>query len=156
MKKLIAILLASSFAIVAVANAAHEDPKAKKAAAKVGPVQQQNVAPKQHIVTPKQNFTPRSSHVEKVHRQKNVNLIGPKVNQTSVSGPKFKSKTATVPGSKNVPSIQSQTNARNPKSINKQQVMPSNDLPAVQNNQTNIVAPNTKPIPKKYKSRLRP
>jgi hypothetical protein len=145
MKKLITILLASGLAIVAVANAAQEDPKAKKSAAKVGPVQKQNMAPKQHVVAPKQNFT-RSSHVQTGPKQHVQNLNGPKIHQTNVSGPKLK-KSTTMPASRVTPNVQSQTNAKNLKSMKQQSVLQPNQLPAVQKNQKNIVAPNTKPIP---------
>jgi len=147
MKKFITILLASSLAAAVAANAAHEDPKAKKSAAKTGPVQKQNIAPKQHIVAPKQHVVaPRSTHVEKIHAQNNVNLNSTKVHQTNVSGPRLK-KSTTMPASKITPNVQSQTTAKNFKSIKKQPVVTSNQLPAVQNNRKNVVAPNTKPIP---------
>jgi hypothetical protein len=132
MKKFITILLASSLVITNGALAKPEDPK-KKAAAKPGPVQKQHVGPKQHVVAPKQNFAPKSSHVEKVHPQ------------TRVAGPRHY-KPTTMPSTK-APSVQSRTTSKNLKSIRKQPVVTSNQLPAVQKNQKNVVAPNTKPIP---------
>ena len=129
MKKLITILLASSFAVASLATAAQEDPKAKKAAPKNGP------APKQHVVVPKQNFSPKTSHVQ----------TGPKIHQTSVSGPKYH-KTTTV-HSNNLRTVQPNSTTKNLKPIQKQPVVTSNQLPAVQKNQKNVIAPNTKAIP---------
>jgi hypothetical protein len=147
MKKLITILLAASLAFVAGANAKPEDPKARKNA-KVGP------APKIQAA-PKQNFAAKNTHVQSVHSRHVQNVNSAKINQTNVSGPKHhKSITTTTPTT----SVQSQTTtSKNLKSIKKQPVIQSNQLPAVQNNvknqknvianQKNIVAPNTKPIP---------
>lgn len=137
MKKLITILLATLLPLAAVANAAQEDPKTKKSA-KPGP------APKQQLA-PKQNFAPKTSHVQSVHSQHLKNVNSAKINQTNISGPKHrKSVTTTVPAT----NTQSQTTTtKNLKSIKKQPVIQSNQLPAVQKNQKNIVAPTTKPIP---------
>ncbi|MFN2622488.1 MAG: peptidoglycan-binding protein [Chthoniobacterales bacterium] len=135
MKKLITILLATSLSLAAVANAAQEDPKAKKS--KTGP------APKQQIA-PKQNFAPKTSRVQSVHSQHVKNVNSTKINQTNVSGPKHHKSITTTPPPTNV---QSRTTSKNLKSIKKQPVIQSNQLPAVQKNQKNIVAPNTKPIP---------
>lgn len=144
MKKLIAILLAISLPLAAVANAAQEDPKAKKSA-KTGPPQKQQMAPKQ-------NLAPKNSRVQPVHNQHVQNLNGPKIHQTNVSGPKHQ-KSATMPVT-TAPNVQPQTTSKNLKSLKKQPVVQSNQLPAVQKNQTNVmanqknvVAPNTKPIP---------
>jgi hypothetical protein len=135
MKKLITLLLALSLPMAAVANAAQEDPKAKKSA-KTGP------APKQQSA-PKQNFAPKNSHVQSVHNQHVQHLNSPKINQTNVSGPKHH-KSTTMPAT-TAPSTSLQSH--NLKSIKKQPVIQSNQLPAVQKNQKNIVAPNTKAIP---------
>jgi hypothetical protein len=137
MKKLITILLAMSLPLAAVVKAEQEDPKAKKAAAKTGPVQKQQVAPKQ-------NVAPKTSHVQSVRSQHVQNLNSPKIHQTNVPGPKHhKSITTTTPST----NVQSQTTSKNLKSVKKQPVIQSNQLPAVQKNQKKIVAPNTKPIP---------
>ena len=135
MKKLITILLMTSLSLAAVANAAQEDPKAKKNA-KAGP------APKQQFA-PKQNFAPKSSHVQAVHSQHVQNLNSTKIH-TDVSGPKRHKSISPMPAT----DIQSQTSTtKNLKSIKKQPVIQSNQLPVVQKNQKNIVAPNAKPIP---------
>lgn len=144
MKKLITILLAMSLSVAAVANAAQEDPKAKKNA-KPGP------APKQQLA-PKQNFAPKNTRVQSVHNQHVQNLNSTRINQTNISGAKHhKSVTATTP-STNIPS--QTTTTKNLKTIKKQPVVTSNQLPAVQKNQKNVianqknvVAPNVKPIP---------
>jgi hypothetical protein len=128
MKKLIAILLAASLAFVTGAGAAQPDPKARKAAVKTGPVQKQNFAPKQNL---------RSSHVQSVHPQHVQDLNSTKIHQTNISKQQFHKSN----------NIHSQTTSRNLKSVKKQPVVQSNQLPAVQKNQKNVVAPNTKPIP---------
>jgi hypothetical protein len=136
MKKLITILLASGLALAAVANAAQADPKIKKSAPKTNAVKQ---------VAPKQNFAPRS-HVQSVHTQHVQNLNSTKIHQTNVSGPKLH-KSSTV-HSNNLRNVQSSTTSKNLKSTTTNKpVVTSNQLPAVQKNQKNIVAPNTKPIP---------
>lgn len=134
MKKLIVILLTSSFALAMTANAAQDNPKSKKP--KTGPVQRQNIAPKQHFA-PKLNAAPKSSHVEKVHSRPNLDLKT-KTHETNVSKSKLHQSTmaATTNNAPNVKSTkQPATNAQ------------TNQLPAVQNNQKNMVAPNTKPVP---------
>ncbi|HZE14157.1 MAG TPA: hypothetical protein VE086_10385, partial [Chthoniobacterales bacterium] len=141
MKKLITILFVSTFAIATVANAAPEDPKAKKSA-KPGPVQRQSMAPKQHVVSPKQNFTSKSSHVQAIHPQHTVNLNSTKIHQNNVS--KQQVHTYKNVGPKKIIAPPSQNLSRNQ---NLKAVEQSNQLPAVQKNQKNFVAPNTKPIP---------
>ena len=139
MKTLITILLACSLGFAASANAKPDDVK-KKSAAKTGPPQRQQVAPKQ-------NIAPKNSHVQAVHSQHVQNLNGPKIHQTNVSGPRHQ-KSTTMPAT-TAPNVHTQTMPKNFKSINKQPVIQSNQLPAVQKNQKNIVAPNAnaKPIP---------
>jgi hypothetical protein len=138
MKKLITILLATLLPLAAVANAAQEDPKAKKNA--------------KTAAAPKQNFTPKNTHVQSVHSQHVQSLNSTKIH-TDVSGPKHhKSITTTTPST----NIRSQrTTTKNLKSFKQQQpIIQSNQLPAVQKNQKNVIAnqknviaPNTKPIP---------
>jgi hypothetical protein len=74
------------------------------------------------------------------------NLNSTKIHQTNVSGPKLH-KSSTV-HSNNLRNVQSSTTSKNLKSTTRNKpVVISNQLPAVQKNQKNIVAPNTKPIP---------
>ena len=136
MKKLITITLACSLGFVAGAFAKPDD--AKKKPAGPGPVQK-------HQVAPKQNVAPKSPHVQPVHSQHVEKLNSPKIHQTNVSAPKHQ-KSTTMPAA-TAPDIQSRTTSKNLKSIKKQPVIQSNQLPAVPKNQKNIIAPNTKPIP---------
>jgi len=135
MKKLITILLACSLGFAGVAGAAQEDPKAKKPAAKTGPVKQQ--------VGPKQNFAPKTSHVQSIHSQHVQNVNSTKIQKSAVTKKSPRHEMVYTP-EKNATSVQS-------KKIQKQSQLQtnaqSNQLPAVQKNQKNIVAPNTKPIP---------
>jgi len=133
MKRFITLLAVCSLALAGGTNAAQQDPNAKKAAPKSKPVQKQHAAPKQ-------NFAPKSSHVQKIHPQTKVAPKTTKIHETHVSGPRPNKSTTA-------PHIQSQTTTKNLKSIKKQPVVTSNQLPAVQKNQKSVVAPNLKPIP---------
>ena len=156
MKTLITILLATSLSLAAVANAAQEDPKAKKNA-KPGPVQKQQVAPKQNVV-PK-------THVQSVHSQRVQNVNSAKIDQINGSGPKHhKPITTTTPPTNvnkppvralnvapsSIPQPQNQNVSRNQKSVKSARLPVTNaqsdQLPAIQNNPPG--SPNTAVVPK--------
>ena len=144
MKKLITILLAMSLPLAAVANAAQEDPKAKKNA-KTGPVQKQQVAPKQ-------NFAPKTSHVQSIHPKHTSNVNSTKVHQTNVNKPPVRAYTV-LPAKIQPP--QTQNLSRNQRSVKSARQPTTNvqseELPAVQNNPPGnsnaAVMPKTKAIP---------
>ena len=136
MKKLIAIFTAASFAL---ALTVHAEKPGDPNAAKKGP-KQKAVVQKQQVV-PKQQRIMSNAHAPTVHKQ-HVNK--PIQSNTSVINKNHPSPKMVYTPEKNATSVQS-------KKIQKQSQLQtnaqSNQLPAVQNNQENVIAPNTKPIP---------
>lgn len=122
MKTLFAIFTAACFAL---AFTVHAEKPADPNAVKKGP--------KQKAVVQKQQFAPKQQHLNK-----------PVHTNTSVINKKQPRYEMVYTPEKNAPSVQS-------KKIQKQSQLQtnaqSNQLPAVQKNQKNVVAPNTKPIP---------
>jgi hypothetical protein len=120
MKKLIAILLAASLPLAAVANAAK--PEDANAVAKSKSVAKTPIAPKQHI-----NAVPRSmpkTHVESARTQHVQSLDSAKIHHDNISKQQFRK-------TKNLQSETTSTNLKSTKSV-KQSTVQSNQLPAVQ------------------------
>ena len=131
-------LFACTAACFALAVTLHAEKPADPNAVKKGP-KPKAVAQKQ--VAPKQNFTPKTSHVQSVHSQHLQSLNSTKIQKNVVTKKRHemvytpKTNATSVESKKVQKQSQLQTNVQ------------SNQLPAVQKNQKNVVAPNTKPIP---------
>jgi len=138
MKTVFAIFTAACFAFVVTVHAEKpDDPNPVKK----GPKTKAAVVQKQ--VAPKQNFSSHSSHVQSVKTQHTPNLSSTKIQKNVVTKQQPLRRMVYTP-EKNVPSVQS-------KKIQKQSQLQTNaqtnQLPAVQKNQKNVVALNPKPIP---------